>query len=120
VLRSATFPGAIYQGFLEPNATVEWMTHTVPKPIIKADGDVARCQWYLWLPDILTDGGKSLQDDVHNDRCRRVDGQWLFEYMQGRLHRLPRGNVGKLPTLRCAARGNTRSCPDLFRESPFA
>lgn len=80
---------AIYQGFLEPNATVEWMTHTVLNPIIEIDGDVARCQWYMWLPKILTDGGKSFQGGVHNDRCRRVDGQWLFESMQVRLHRLP-------------------------------
>lgn len=80
---------AIYQGFLEPNATVQWMTHTVLNPIIEIDGDVALCQWYMWLPKILTDGGKSFQGGVHHDRCRRVDGQWLFEVMQVRLHRLP-------------------------------
>jgi ketosteroid isomerase-like protein len=80
---------AIYRGFLEPNTTVQWMTHTVLNPIIEIDGDTASCQWYMWLPKILTDGGKSFQGGVHNDRCRRVDGRWLFEHMQVRLHRLP-------------------------------
>jgi ketosteroid isomerase-like protein len=80
---------AIHQGFLEPNATVRWMTHTVLNPIIEIEGDTARCQWYMWLPKILTDGGKSFQGGTHLDRCRRVDGQWLFEYMQVRLHWLP-------------------------------
>lgn len=80
---------AIHQGFLEPNTTVRWMAHTVLNPIIEIDGDIACCQWYMWLPKILTDGDKSFQGGVHNDRCRRVNGAWLFEIMQVRLLRLP-------------------------------
>jgi ketosteroid isomerase-like protein len=81
---------AIYQGFLEPNATVEWMTHTVQNPIIEITGETARCQWYMWLPKILTDGaGKSFQGGTHIDRCRRIEGRWYFEIMQVRLRRLP-------------------------------
>ena len=80
---------AIYQGFLDPNATVRWMTHGVINPIIEIDGDTARCQWYMWLPKILTDGSKSFQGGTHHDLCRRIEGRWLFERMQVRLHRLP-------------------------------
>ena len=80
---------AVYQGFLEPNATVEWMTHTVLNPIIEIDGDTARCQWYMWLPKILKDGSKSFQGGAHIDRCRRIGGRWFFEHMQVLLRRLP-------------------------------
>jgi hypothetical protein len=81
---------AIYRGFLEPNPTVKWMTHGVINPIIEVAGDTARCQWYMWLPKILTDGTeKSFQGGTHIDRCRRINGQWYFEHMQVRLHRLP-------------------------------
>ena len=81
---------AIYQSFLEPNATVQWMTHGVLNPIIKIDGDRAHCQWYMWLPKITDDGaGKSFQGGTHFDECRLVEGQWYFEYMKVRLHRLP-------------------------------
>jgi ketosteroid isomerase-like protein len=81
---------AIYQSFLEPNASVQWMTHGVMNPIIEITGDRARCQWYMWLPKITSDGtSRSFQGGTHVDRCRRVDDQWFFEHMQVRLRRLP-------------------------------
>lgn len=81
---------AIYECFLEPNTTVRSMWHGVYNPIIEINGDLAQCQWYMWLPKITKDGtGKSFQAGVHNDRCRLIAGQWYFEYMQVRLPRLP-------------------------------
>ncbi|MFO1089732.1 MAG: nuclear transport factor 2 family protein [Hyphomicrobiales bacterium] len=81
---------AIRESFLEPNASVQWMRHCVFNPIIVIAGDRARCTWYMWLPKILSDGaGKSFQGGTHVDQCRRVDRQWLFEYMQVRLRKLP-------------------------------
>ncbi|MCB1377656.1 MAG: nuclear transport factor 2 family protein [Alphaproteobacteria bacterium] len=81
---------AIYQGFLEPNATVKWMTDGVTNPIIEITGDRARCQWYMWLPKITNDGtSRSFQGGTHVDQCRRLDGQWLFEHMQVKLRKLP-------------------------------
>lgn len=81
---------AIREGFQEPNMSVLWMTHSVMNPIIELSGDRARCQWYMWLPKITDDGpSRSFQGGTHIDRCRRIDGQWLFEHMQVRLRRLP-------------------------------
>lgn len=81
---------AIHQCFLDPNTTVQWMRHGVHNPIIEIMGDRARCQWYMWLPKISTDGtGKSFQGGTHVDRCRRIGDQWFFEYMEVRLRRLP-------------------------------
>jgi hypothetical protein len=81
---------AIYKSFMEPNASVLWMRHGVSNPIIDVTGDRAQCQWYMWLPKITTEGtSRSFQGGTHVDRCRRVDGRWLFEYMQVRLLKLP-------------------------------
>jgi SnoaL-like domain len=81
---------AIYQSFLEPNASVQWMRHCVLNPIIEITGDRAQCQWYMWLPKISLDGtSRSFQGGTHVDQCRRVDGRWLFESMQVRLRKLP-------------------------------
>lgn len=44
----------------------------------------------VWLPKVSTDGmSKRFQGGTHNDRCRRVAGQWLFEHMRVRLRGLP-------------------------------
>lgn len=81
---------AIRQSFQEPNLTVQWMRHCVLNPIIEISGDRARCQWYMWLPKISADGtSRSFQGGTHIDQCRRIDGEWFFEYMQVRLRRLP-------------------------------
>lgn len=81
---------AIRQSFMEPNASVRWMRHGVINPIIDITNDQARCQWYMWLPKITSDGtSKSFQGGTHIDQCRRVDGRWLFQYMQVRSLRLP-------------------------------
>ena len=65
------------------------MRHGVANPIIDVNGDRAQCLWYMWLPKITTDGQKTFQGGTHVDRCRRVDGHWLFEHMQVRLRKLP-------------------------------
>jgi ketosteroid isomerase-like protein len=81
---------AIHRSFLDPNASVQWMRHCVFNPIVEVTGDRARCQWYMWLPKIVNDGGsKSFQGGTHVDQCRRINGQWYFEHMQVRLRRLP-------------------------------
>ena len=81
---------AIRESFRDPNRTVQWMGHGVYNPIIEVMGDRARCQWYMWLPKILIDGAShSFQGGAHDDRCRRIGGQWFFEHMQVRLHKLP-------------------------------
>jgi ketosteroid isomerase-like protein len=81
---------AIRNSFMEPNASVQWMRHTVVNPIIEVSGDRARCQWYMWLPKIMVDGtSKAFQGGTHVDLCCLVDGQWLFEHMQVRLRWMP-------------------------------
>ena len=80
---------AIHRSFMESNSTVLWMRHGVANPIIDVTGDRAQCQWYMWLPKITTDGQKTFQGGTYVDRCRRVDGHWLFEHMRVRLRRLP-------------------------------
>lgn len=81
---------AILQSFREPNSSVAWMRHGVANPIIDVEGDRARCQWYMWLPKVSSDGAsRSFQGGTHVDQCRRIDGEWFFEYMQVRLLKLP-------------------------------
>jgi ketosteroid isomerase-like protein len=81
---------AIRESFMDPNATVQWMRHCVFNPIIELTGNLARCQWYMWLPKITSDGtSRTFQGGTHMDQCRRVDGTWLFEIMQVRLRKLP-------------------------------
>jgi hypothetical protein len=81
---------AIRESFMEPNTTVQWMRHCVFNPIIDITGDRARCQWYMWLPKIKSDGtSRSFQGGTHVDQCRCVGGQWFFKHMQVRLRKLP-------------------------------
>jgi SnoaL-like domain len=46
---------------------------------IYVDGDVARAQWYLFMPCTVVDGNRAMwRASIDHERYRRVDGTWLF------------------------------------------
>jgi uncharacterized protein (TIGR02246 family) len=46
---------------------------------IYVDGDLARAQWYLFMPCTVVDGNRAMwRASIDHERYRRVDGSWLF------------------------------------------
>jgi uncharacterized protein (TIGR02246 family) len=46
---------------------------------IRVEGDLARAQWYLFMPCTVADGNRAMwRASIEHERYRRVGGAWLY------------------------------------------
>lgn len=92
---------AIRRHFETSPSRFAWQATCVLVPEIEVDesGETASGRWYLWEPCTIRsrDGGPDVavwQFGRYDDRYRRVDGQWLFEYQRYDVELLAPYDVG--------------------------